>query len=109
VSGQTWTAETYARNAAFVPALGAPVVAWLAPQPGERILDLGCGDGTLTESIVAAGAHVIGIDGSADFVATARAKGSMLASATHTIFRSTPSSTPCFQTQRCIGCSNPIA
>jgi len=68
-------AETYARNAAFVPALGAPVVAWLAPQPGERILDLGCGDGTLTESIVAAGAHVIGIDGSADFVATARAKG----------------------------------
>jgi SAM-dependent methyltransferase len=75
MSEQVWTAETYARNGAFVPALGAAVVTWLAPQPGERILDLGCGDGTLTATIAASGAHVIGIDGAEDFVAAARAKG----------------------------------
>jgi trans-aconitate methyltransferase len=75
MSEQTWTAETYARNGAFVPALGSAVVALLAPQPGERILDLGCGDGTLTETIVASGALVTGFDGSEDFVAAARAKG----------------------------------
>jgi SAM-dependent methyltransferase len=75
VTEQTWRAETYAKNAAFVPAFGSAVVEWLAPRPGERILDLGCGDGTLTQQIAAAGAQVIGIDGSADFVAAARAKG----------------------------------
>ena len=72
---QTWEAERYAAAAAFVPALGAPVVELLAPQPGERILDLGCGDGVLTEKIAAAGASVVGIDGGPDMVAAARARG----------------------------------
>ena len=72
---QSWTAESYARNAAFVPALGAAVVEWLAPRAGERILDLGCGDGTLTRRIVESGARVVGLDGSADLVAAARAAG----------------------------------
>ena len=55
VGKQSWTPERYARNARFVSDLGAPVLELLAPQPGERILDLGCGDGALTEKIVAAG------------------------------------------------------
>ena len=42
---------TMPSNAAFVPALGAPALALLDPQPGEAILDLGCGDGVLTEAI----------------------------------------------------------
>ncbi len=75
MSGQTWNAETYARNGAFVPAFGAGVVEWLAPLAGERILDLGCGDGTLSATIAASGARVTGVDGSADFVTAARAKG----------------------------------
>lgn len=48
---------------------------WLDPQPGERILDLGCGDGALTERLVAVGADVIGTDFSADMVAAAVARG----------------------------------
>jgi trans-aconitate methyltransferase len=70
-----WDAASYATNAAFVPALGAPVVALLAPQPGERILDLGCGDGVLTEALVAAGAEVVGIDAGENMVAAAKARG----------------------------------
>jgi SAM-dependent methyltransferase len=47
----------------------------LQPQPGERILDLGCGDGILTEKLVALGARVIGIDNSPDMIAAARKRG----------------------------------
>lgn len=61
-AGQHWDPAAYAAHAAFVPALGAPVLELLAPQPGERILDLGCGDGALTEALVAAGARVVGVD-----------------------------------------------
>lgn len=72
---QTWNPETYNRDAAFVPQLGSGVLEWLAPQPGERILDLGCGDGQLTERIVATGASVTGMDASPQMAAAARARG----------------------------------
>ena len=75
VANQTWEAERYAAAAAFVPALGAAVFELLAPQPGERILDLGCGDGVLTEKIAQAGASVLGVDAGPDMVAAARARG----------------------------------
>src|SRR5260221_7614546 len=72
---QHWSAARYAATAHFVPAFGAPVVELLAPQPGERILDLGCGDGVLTAKIAAAGALVVAVDAAPDMVAAARAKG----------------------------------
>ena len=75
MSSQRWNPDGYRRNAAFVPELGRPVVEWLAPRPGERVLDLGCGDGTLTAEIAAAGCEVIGIDSSPEQVAAARARG----------------------------------
>jgi 2-polyprenyl-3-methyl-5-hydroxy-6-metoxy-1,4-benzoquinol methylase len=62
IARQRWSAERYAETAHFVPALGAPVLDLLAPSQGEHILDLGCGDGVLTEKIVAAGAAVIAVD-----------------------------------------------
>jgi len=73
--GQRWIAERYARNARFVADLAASLVDDLAPRPGERILDLGCGDGALTERIAASGATVVGIDAGPDQVAAARARG----------------------------------
>ncbi|MEQ9199590.1 MAG: methyltransferase domain-containing protein, partial [Rhodospirillales bacterium] len=47
----------------------------LDPKPGERILDLGCGDGALTAQIAAAGALVVGVDASAELLQAARARG----------------------------------
>src|SRR5215469_14834213 len=75
LSKQYWSAERYAATANFVPTLGTPVVTLLDPRPGERILDLGCGDGVLTERIVAAGAGVVAVDAAPDMVAAARARG----------------------------------
>ncbi len=75
LSKQHWSADRYAEVAHFVPALGAPVVELLAPEAGEHILDLGCGDGVLTEKIAAAGATVVGVDAAPDMVSAARARG----------------------------------
>lgn len=71
---QHWDPARYQRNAGFVAVLGEPLLALLAPQPHERILDLGCGDGTLT-ALIAERASVIGVDASAAQVAAARARG----------------------------------
>jgi SAM-dependent methyltransferase len=75
IAEQHWSAQRYAETAHFVPELGAPVLELLVPRAGERILDLGCGDGVLTEKIVAAGAEVVAVDAAPDMVASARARG----------------------------------
>jgi len=72
---QRWDPDTYATNARFVADLATPVVDLLAPKKGERILDLGCGDGALTEKIAGLGASVLGVDASEDLVASARSRG----------------------------------
>jgi trans-aconitate methyltransferase len=72
---QTWDPERYSRNARFVADLGAPVVELLSPRAGERILDVGCGDGVLTAKLVAMGCEVVGVDGSAAQVEAARKLG----------------------------------
>jgi trans-aconitate methyltransferase len=72
---QHWDPERYARNARFVAELGLPVVALLAPQPGERVLDLGCGDGALSVHLLDSGCSVVGVDASAEMVAAARGLG----------------------------------
>ena len=72
---QTWSPERYEKNARFVSDLGMPVVELLAPRAGERILDVGCGDGVLTEKLVALGCEVVGVDASPEQVAGACARG----------------------------------
>lgn len=68
----TWDTTTYDRDFAFVSAYGAELLDWLRAQPGERILDLGCGTGELAERIVNTGAVVIGIDSDPGMIQAAR-------------------------------------
>lgn len=68
----TWNAELYDDKHSFVWKLGSSVVELLAPQPGERILDLGCGTGQLTAQIAQSGATVVGIDNSPAMIEEAR-------------------------------------
>lgn len=72
---QVWNARSYREHACFVPELGAPLLELLAPKDGERILDLGSGDGALTELIVKSGARVVGVDSSAEMVKAASSRG----------------------------------
>lgn len=74
VSTSKWDAADYARVGGFVAELGEAALDLLDPRPGEHILDVGCGDGTLTLKIVERGATVVGIDNSLDMVAAAKAK-----------------------------------
>jgi SAM-dependent methyltransferase len=74
-STSTWDAADYARVGAFVAELGEAALDLLDPQAGERILDVGCGEGTLTRKIIARGATVLGIDNSPEMIAGARANG----------------------------------
>ncbi len=71
-TGQTWNTEAYAVNGRFVANLATEVVTLLNPQPGEQILDLGCGDGALTEQLAATGALLTGVDSSPAMLAAAR-------------------------------------
>lgn len=74
-TAQTWDPPSYARNARFVSDLASPVVDLLAPRPGERILDLGCGDGVLTKKLADLGCEVVGVDSSSPQVEAARKLG----------------------------------
>ncbi|MBV8971051.1 MAG: class I SAM-dependent methyltransferase [Sphingomonadaceae bacterium] len=70
-----WDPQAYAAHAAFVPALGNAAFELLGAVAGERVLDLGCGDGVLTSRIAAEGAEVVGIDADPAMVAAAVEKG----------------------------------
>lgn len=72
---QHWDPDRYARNARFVADLGEPLIKLLSPVAGERILDLGCGDGALTLKLVEAGCDVVGVDASPEQIAAAKALG----------------------------------
>jgi trans-aconitate methyltransferase len=72
---QVWNAEDYEKHARFVSDLAGPVLEWLQPQAGQRILDLGCGDGVLTEELKRRDVDVLGVDVSESLLAAALARG----------------------------------
>jgi len=72
---QNWNPEKYKNNAYFVPELGEPVIDLLDPKPGERILDLGCGDGVLAKKLADMGCRVVGVDTSPDMINAAKELG----------------------------------
>src|SRR5688572_2174064 len=74
-AAQKWDPATYSRNARFVSDLGSPVLELLAARRGERILDLGCGDGVLTKRLVDFGCEVVAVDSSAPQIEAARRLG----------------------------------
>lgn len=69
---QAWDPGLYDTTHHYVTDYGKSLLALLAPQPGERILDLGCGTGHLTHQIAEPGAEVVGIDSSPEMIAQAR-------------------------------------
>lgn len=73
-----WNPGQYERSYSFVWKHGEDLVELLAPQSGERVLDVGCGTGHLTAEIAKRGARVLGIDSSPDMVQQARANYSDL-------------------------------
>ena len=72
-STSRWNAADYARVGRFVSDFGEAALDLLDPVVGERILDVGCGDGALTHKFVERGADVVGVDYSPELVAAARA------------------------------------
>lgn len=73
-SGNTWDSYLYDNKISFVSQFGKDVVKLLNPQPGEQILDLGCGTGDLTYEIARTGADPCGIDISSSMIEKARQK-----------------------------------
>jgi len=72
VSGGEWNPDLYQSSHSFVWEYGRDLIGLLEPEPGERILDVGCGTGQLTAEIARAGAEVTGIDNSPAMIAQAR-------------------------------------
>jgi len=75
LNAQTWNPDGYERHGRFVSDFGLDLLAWLDPRAGERILDLGCGDGALTEKLAALGCKVVAVDSSPQFVEAAKRRG----------------------------------
>jgi len=69
-----WQPRRYDDKLGFVSALAADLIELLAPAPGERVLDVGCGTGDLAHRIAQRGAEVVGIDISPEMVAMAQSK-----------------------------------
>lgn len=70
-----WDVSSYAANTRFVSDLGQGALELLEPRAGERIVDLGCGDGALTRRLLEAHCDVLGVDASEQMVSAARAAG----------------------------------
>lgn len=74
--GASWLAS-YDRIQQSIAGFGDAVLAAAAAQPGEKVLDVGCGTGTTTAALaraIGANGHVLGVDISEPLIAAARAQ-----------------------------------
>ncbi len=67
-----WDTQRYLDRHQFIIERGRALIDLLAPQPCERILDLGCGTGDIAAAIEVRGAKVVGVDASPAMIASAR-------------------------------------
>jgi trans-aconitate methyltransferase len=70
----TWNADLYSTKHNFVFKYGEDLINWLQPKEGERILDVGCGTGELTNELSKLGATIVGIDASEQMIDKAKAQ-----------------------------------
>ena len=75
MNDQTWNPDRYRTNTGYVSALGTPLLDLLGARAGERVLDLGCGEGELASRLSQRSVSVVGVDASAEMVAATRARG----------------------------------
>lgn len=68
----TWDAVDYDARFGYVSAHAGGALEWLGPQPGMRILDVGCGTGEVLSELLGGGADAYGIDADAAMVSRAR-------------------------------------
>lgn len=69
-----WNASLYDSRIGFVSEYGKSIVQLLDAQPGETVLDIGCGTGDLCRELSDRGAIPHGIDSSVEMIARARDK-----------------------------------
>jgi len=67
--------ENYRNETEFIAGLESPVIKLLAPKAGEKILDLGCGNGALARELMDLGCSVVGADSSRKMVEAAQSRG----------------------------------
>jgi len=72
---QNWNAFEYVKHASFVSTMANEVIDLLNPKKGEAILDIGCGDGELTQMLKVKGCSVIGIDSSSSMIDMVKKRG----------------------------------
>lgn len=69
---QQWNPDLYQASHSWAWEYGRDLLQFLAVKPGERVLDVGCGTGQLTDEIASSGADTVGIDFSPEMIAAAR-------------------------------------
>ena len=69
-----WKAKEYTNNFSFVHNYGESVMELLDVPTGAKVIDLGCGNGALTQKLAEKGYEVIGMDASQDMLQIARQK-----------------------------------
>jgi trans-aconitate methyltransferase len=75
MTSQHWEPAAYRAHAGFVAELGRPLLELLQVGSGERVLDLGCGEGALMQELASRGVEVFGVDSSPEQIAAVRARG----------------------------------